>query len=169
VNERRLHSALGLLYGLGALILLEQFSEVVITALANAAVTPGNAVWRYGMVGSTVGRTTVLVVADLLIGMAAIGRGNDRFLKVWGWLHAIGAVVLALLMVNFALDFLTVRRLAAAAAKRNVTLTGLRALVVGLVLAVTMMVAGLRMIAIARYRRTATRPTIIVSPISTHG
>lgn len=165
-NNRRAHLGFGLLYLLGALILLEQASELVVTLWP---LHPEEAPWRFGAVGLTLGRTTAFLFADALIGIAAFARGDWRFLRVWGWLHlALGAAVAAVLL-GFALDVLTVRRAATGDRRRNVELTSLRALLVGLAVVVLFFRAGWVMVRLRGKRAGQPGAQVIYDTAATSG
>ena len=124
-----LHTLLALLYLAGSVVLADQAADLTATLLANNA-TPSIANWRFGAFGLLVSRTSVLVVADVMLFAAAIGLGHRRVLRVLGALHLAIAVLLLGGLVLFTLDWLQVRSRVRAEAMGSFDLAALRAAVI---------------------------------------
>ena len=161
MSDRRIQAGLGLLYLLGGLILAEQVSELLVTL---SPMKPDSAPWRFGAVGVTLGRTSVFLIADALIGLAAFGRRDWRFVRVWGILHLALGVALVVVVGGFALDILTVRAAVAKTARDNVALTSTRAVLVGISLAIFALWSGAKMARFGRIKHSADAPPVLFGP-----
>jgi hypothetical protein len=140
IDSASWRSGLRLLYLLGALIILEQASELVVAMIPTNLASPS---WRFTAVSLAFGKVTPLLFADALIGMAAFGRGDWTFVRIWGWLHIAFAVVLAALLVAFGLDALTFRRVAGPERRPEIERLTIRAALVGAAVIVFAFRAGL--------------------------
>ena len=95
------------LYIAAALILADQASDL----LTGLAPYRWSAVeWRFGAYGILLGRTTSLVLVDVLIVIAAAARGDRRVLRWVAVLHAMLGLVVVTWLPLFCLDFLEFKR-----------------------------------------------------------
>ncbi|MGH7560557.1 MAG: hypothetical protein ACRENB_06010 [Gemmatimonadales bacterium] len=101
---------LPLLYVAGALLLLDQFADLVATLTAGE-VELSSPRWRFGAVGLVVTRASVLLLGDLFLYLAAVSLAHYRTLRVLGVLHLLVAAMLLATLVVFGLDAVQVRRL----------------------------------------------------------
>jgi hypothetical protein len=94
-------------YAAAILILVDQAAEFVVSVYPPrlAAVE-----WRFAAYGLLIGRTTALVVADLLVQLAAVGLGHRRVLRASVVVHAVAGLFLLVGLGGFALDALQLRR-----------------------------------------------------------
>lgn len=130
---------LWLLYIVAAVILVDQALEVL------SLVWPlrfGLASWRFGALGLALGKLEFLALADALLLATAVFLEHRRFLRILGLLHAlVGLVVLAALGV-FLLDGIQLRGVVQPERRREMTVAGVRSLMLGLVAGIACLVAG---------------------------
>ena len=98
----------GVLYASAALVLIDQASEFL-TGLAPYRWSSVD--WRFGAFGLALGRTTSLVLVDVLVVIAAAARADRRLLRVVAVLHGVLAVTVLVGLALFGLDFLELKRL----------------------------------------------------------
>lgn len=142
---------LALLYLTGLLVFADQAADLIATLVANQP-TPGVANWRFGAFGLLVSRSSVLLVADVMLFTAAIGLGHRGTLRVLGGVHLIASALLLAGLGVFALDWLQVRRQVRPETLRAYDLAALRAGAIALLALITLGWA-----AIASLRATRTK------------
>ncbi len=94
-------------YVAAILILADQAAEFIVSVYPPRL---GAVDWRFAAYGLLIGRTTALVVADLLVQLAAVGLGHRRVLRASVVAHAVVGLLLLLGLAGFALDALQLRR-----------------------------------------------------------
>jgi hypothetical protein len=120
-----------LLYLAGLLLLADQAADLTATLLANSP-APGAASWRFGAFGLMASRVSVLLLADLMLFLAAVGLEHRKALKLLGVLHLLLVPVLAAGVVLFALDWLEVRARVSEAGPGRFDFAGVRAIMLAL-------------------------------------
>jgi hypothetical protein len=94
------------LYLAALLIVFDQVAEVIASTYPFRASSPE---WRFGLYGLLATRTSPLVLADAFFLLAAAGLGHRTFLRGWGVIHFVAALVVAAGLAGFALDYLELR------------------------------------------------------------
>ena len=126
------HRLLGLLYLVGGLILADQIADVAATVLLQPGTT-GTANWRVAVYGLAASRASILLLADVLLFVAAVGLGHRVVLRVLALLHGVLVLALAGGLLLFGLDVLEVQRLVREDGKSAFIAATGRAVVVSLV------------------------------------
>jgi hypothetical protein len=93
-------------FALTGLVIVVDQAAIVLTQILPA--TPGLLGWRYGSVGLTVGRTTPLLLADLLLMLSALWVSNRLLIRLLAVGHFLLVPLLGLVLLSFALDALQV-------------------------------------------------------------
>ena len=130
-----------LLYLAGLLLLADQAADLTATLLANSP-APGAATWRFGAFGLLASRVSVLLLADLMLFLAAVGLEHRKVLKLLGALHLLLVPLLAAGVVLFVLDWLQVRTRVSEAGPGRFDFAGIRAVMLGLLAGVLSAWAG---------------------------
>jgi hypothetical protein len=112
-------------------LLADQAADLIATLLANSP-APGAASWRFGAFGLIASRVSVLLLADLMLFLAAVGLEHRKVLKLLGVLHLLLVPLLAAGVVLFVLDWLEVRARVSEAAPGRFDFAGLRAVMLAL-------------------------------------
>ncbi|MFZ5623638.1 MAG: hypothetical protein ACOY71_04300 [Gemmatimonadota bacterium] len=124
----------------GAVIALDQLGEVFSTIYP---VQPGNLQWRFGTLGLLLGRATPMVIADAFIVAGAAALGHVTFLRIWGILHLVLALLLLGALGLFALDAVQIRSLVPPDGHQRLTLATARAAGGGLLAIAVAVVLGI--------------------------
>lgn len=130
---------LPVLYLAGLLLLADQFAELVISAYP---FRPDEVPWRVGLYGLLLGRTSMIVLADLLIVIPAVLLNHRGVLAFWGAIHLLAGVALGIVAGMFVLDAIVLRNLLPPGSRRPTELTSLRALLLGVLVATASLWAG---------------------------
>ena len=139
-----------MLYAVAALIVLDQLTEVAITAWP---LRVSDLSWRFGLFGLFAGRATAFLVADGLVLATAVFFGDPRPLRAWGVIHLVLAVPLAVGLGTFGLDVVQLSRTVRPDVARSFKLAAARAAVMGSFGLLYCIVAGL-----AAYRGSRRSP-----------
>jgi hypothetical protein len=107
VPTRRL---LALLYLAAVIILADQITDVAATVLLQPVAT-GTANWRVAVFGMGVSRASVLLIADTLLFIAAIGLEHRLVLRTLSVAHGLLALIGLAALAMFALDAVEVQRM----------------------------------------------------------
>jgi uncharacterized membrane protein len=132
------------LYAAAGFVLVDQASDL---AASLYPFQPGQVNWRFAAFGLLTGRLTTLVLLDAVLLIAALGRGDSRFIRFLALLHVPVALFFLVSLPLFALDALELYRAVKAEASRGLLLASARATVMAmtaLVFSVCVVVAGLR-------------------------
>jgi hypothetical protein len=132
------------LYAAAGFVLIDQASDL---AASLYPFQPGQVNWRFAAFGLATGRLTTLVLIDAILLIAALGRGDSRFIRFLALLHLPIALFFLVSLPLFALDALELRRAVKVEAAPGLLLASARATVMGitaLVFSLCVAVAGLR-------------------------
>src|ERR1041385_6874377 len=99
---------LALLYLAGFLIAVDQLADVLVTVLSTP-VAFDSVQWRFGVFGLLGTRTSVLLMAEVMVFAAAVGLDHRTLLAGLGVLNLVLAVCVLAGLVLFALDALQLR------------------------------------------------------------
>jgi hypothetical protein len=99
---------LALLYLAGFLIAVDQLADVLVTVLSTP-VAFDSVQWRFGVFGLLATRTSVLLMAEVMVFAAAVGLDHRNLLAGLGVLNLVLAVCVLAGLVLFALDALQLR------------------------------------------------------------
>ncbi|MEO8451125.1 MAG: hypothetical protein ABI647_15105 [Gemmatimonadota bacterium] len=117
------------LYAVSALILVDQVTELAITALPARL---SDMQWRFGLFGLFAGRATPFLLADGLVLATALIFEDSRLIRPWAILHLILALPLAVGLAVFGLDVVQLGRTVRTGAERGFAMAAVRAGVMGL-------------------------------------
>jgi hypothetical protein len=111
------HRYVKALYAVAMLLILVPLADVTLRSFTTEF---GSLQWRFGTVGLLFGNLGTVVLGLGLAGLVATILGNRGVLRGVGLFSILLAVALLAMMALFALDALQMRRLVAAALKRQV-------------------------------------------------
>ena len=117
---------LGLLYLAGAIVIADQLADLVASIMAKNP-TPALASWRFGVFGLLISRSSVFLIADVMLFAAAIWLGHRRVIRGLGALHFLAALLLLAGLLGFSLDWTEVRRQVPEAGVRSFQYSTVRA------------------------------------------
>ena len=124
---------LGLLYLAGVLVIVDQLADLAASILAKNP-TPALASWRFGLFGLLISRSSVFLIADVMLFIAAIRLGHRKVIRSLGALHFLAAVLLIAGLIGFALDWAELRLQVPEAGVRSFQYSTLRAAVLAFLL-----------------------------------
>jgi hypothetical protein len=124
---------LGLLYLAAAVVIADQLADLAASVLAKNP-TPAIASWRFGVFGLLISRSSVFLIADVMLFTATILLGHRKALRSLGALHFLAALLLLAGLVGFGLDWAEVRLQVPQAGVRSFEYSSLRAGLLALLL-----------------------------------
>jgi hypothetical protein len=150
---------LALLYLAGFLIAVDQLADVLVTVLSTP-VAFDSVQWRFGVFGLLATRTSVLLMAEVMVFAAAVGLDHRNMLVALGVLNLVAALGVIAAVGLFALDALQLRSMVREGAASRYDSASLRAAgvaILGGILLVWSGIAGIRAAGLgkARHRDTA--------------
>jgi len=154
-------SVFGLLYVAALMVLIDQSSELV------ASMYPfrtSDVQWRFGAYGLIVGRTTTMVLVDIMLIVAAAGLRHRLVVRAWGLLHFLVAATILVGLTMFVLDALELRRVVRPEAATTVQLAAGRAALVALVAVVYCVWVGIAAFKGSRPESAARAEELLVVP-----
>src|SRR6185369_4954316 len=122
------------LYLAGAIVIADQLADLTASILAKNP-TPALASWRFGVFGLLISRSSVFLIADVMLFAAAIWLGHRRVIRSLGALHFLTALLLLAGLVGFSLDWAEVQRQVPEAGVRSFRYSTFRASLLALLLA----------------------------------
>ncbi len=137
-----LRKLLGLLYLTGGVVIADQLADLAATILARNP-TPALASWRFGTFGLLISRSSVFLIADVMLFTAAIRLGHRKVIRGLGVLHVLVALLVVALLAGFGLDWAEVRRQVPQAGVRSFEYSSLRAGLLALLVVGVSLWAGL--------------------------
>src|ERR1051325_7809820 len=109
---------LALLYLAGFLIAVDQLADVLVTVLSTP-VAFDSVQWRFGVFGLLATRTSVLLMAEVMVFAAAVGLDHRNLLAGLGVLNLVLALCVLAGLVLFALDAAQLRSMVRAGSGRR--------------------------------------------------
>lgn len=131
---------LWLLYVVAVVILLDQSLEVL------SLVWPLRfpiASWRFGTLGLALGKLEFLALADALLLAAAVFLEHRGFLRVLGVVHTVVGLALLAALAVFLLDGIQLRQVVIPERRREMTIAGIRSLILGAAAGMACLIAGI--------------------------
>src|ERR1041384_661921 len=139
---------LALLYLAGFLIAVDQLADVLVTVLSTP-VAFDSVQWRFGVFGLLATRTSVLLMAEVMVFAAAVGLDHRNLLAGLGVLNLVLAVCVLAGLVLFALDALQLRSMVRAGSALRYDSATLRAAGVALFAGILLAWSGIASLAAA--------------------
>ena len=126
LSSKAVRRLLGLLYLAAAVVIADQLADLAASVLAKNP-TPAIASWRFGVFGLLISRSSVFLIADVMLFTATILLGHRKALRSLGALHFLAALLLLAGLVGFGLDWAEVRLQVPQAGVRSFEYSSLRA------------------------------------------
>lgn len=158
------------LYPVAFLLVLVPLADITLRSFGTEI---GSLQWRFGTVGLLFGNLGTVVLGLGLAGLVSVIVGNRAMLRALGFVSIILAVVLAAMLVLFALDAIQMRRLIAPQLKRGILLSSAGAAVSALFGMLALVVMGRGALTASRSdrmasdRRTKAAPSPLVATQAT--
>lgn len=108
ISSKSARKLIGLLYVAGAVVIADQLADLAASILAKNP-TPALASWRFGVFGLLISRSSVFLIADVMLFTSAILLGHRKMIRSLGALHFLAALLLLAGFLEFALDWAEVR------------------------------------------------------------
>ena len=165
-NDPRHRKLLALLYLAGILIAVDQIADLTVTVLA-APVALDSFQWRFGVYGLLATRVSILLVAEVMLFIAAVGLDHSNMLRALGLLNMVLALAALAGLGLFALDALQLRHLVRSGAARRYDTATLRAAgvaILGSILLAWSGIASVRAVGFGRGGRREEGPLLIDRP-----
>lgn len=102
----------------------------------------GSLQWRFATVGLLIGNIGTILLGIAVLGLGAVLRGNNRTLRVVGYLGLVLGAIFVAILALFLLDALQMRSLATSNYKKAVVLSSFGALFTAIFAIVTLISIG---------------------------